>query len=1019
MKALFLKAASLAVLAATAVQPAFARPAPADLSLADSFRIGDAGVLCTAQSRLVDPALSGMFDRAHAIFCRDAAAEVGKLYQLRGGTSGLDKLASSRRDPLDCDAEAPAGIAALPGAMVQQCRLGATGLRYVIYRLEKGRTAYVAEGLAGYDSALRLGLQSILSNRPVSGAVEVAATQAGDATAFARIQAGNLDEDQALSEGYGRNNSGNYAEASEFFDVLVQRSRAEGAGHRSAEYLANQGLQESNLGNFAAAESLFNRADAAADRTDPVVLRLTRNFRAMNQLNQRHSAAAIEVLSAPLPEYEEGAYANDRLSQGFLDRPITQQLNYDAGSLARIGGLDNRLTASEKVAILDAQADFLRGSALRQQGNFAPAREALAQAADSLARIRGGKVSSVLWLRADSLTQLAYVAEAEGKGDEARGLLEQSVRLYETDYPNSAALLSARATLAGFLMRQKAEDEARTLYRSIIDDSGSTPGSGPTLRGQIGPYFGLLVDRSATDPSAAADFFAASQILVRPGVAQTQAVLARELSGGSDQAAALFRQSLGLTRDIIRTEAEVRRLETKPELTDNEGALLAGARTQLDTLRASQTAVTAQLADFPRYRAIDNGNLGLDKLEAALGDGEAYYKLTILGEDAFGLLVTKGGARAFRIDIPRTKMAQMVLDLRASIVRFENGAPVTEPFDLQTARALYVGLFTPVEDALPGIRHLIFEPDGPMLQLPVNLLPMRQADVDAYQKKIENPDADPFDMTGIDWLGRERMVSTAVSARGFIDVRSIPASKAKRAFLGLGQNAVTTLAPPPQSGERDRCDWPLAIWDHPILADELRIGAQALGEARSEVITDAAFTDDALRTRTDLNDFHVLHFATHGLVSAPRKECPARPALLTSFGGTGSDGLLSFREIFDLKLDADTIVLSACDTAGEASVAATREAGVATGGGYPLDGLVRAFVAAGARSVIASHWPLPDDFGATKALITGLYTSKDQAVGESLRESELRLMDAPDTSHPYYWSGFALVGDGAKPLMRE
>lgn len=165
--------------------------------------------------------------------------------------------------------------------MVRQCRLGATGLRYVIYRLEKGRTAYVAEGLAGYDSALRLGLQSILSNRPVSGAVEVAATQAGEPTAFARIQAGNLDEDQALSEVMAQQQR-QLCRSIGVFDVLVQRSRA-GAGHRSAECRArNPGIAESNLGNFAAAESLFNRADAAADRTDPVVLRLTRNFRAMN-----------------------------------------------------------------------------------------------------------------------------------------------------------------------------------------------------------------------------------------------------------------------------------------------------------------------------------------------------------------------------------------------------------------------------------------------------------------------------------------------------------------------------------------------------------------------------------------------------------------------------------------------------------------------------------------------------------------------------------------------------------------
>ena len=66
------------------------------------------------------------------------------------------------------------------------------------------------------------------------------------------------------------------------------------------------------------------------------------------------------------------------------------------------------------------------------------------------------------------------------------------------------------------------------------------------------------------------------------------------------------------------------------------------------------------------------------------------------------------------------------------------------------------------------------------------------------------------------------------------------------------------------------------------------------------------------------------------------------------------------------------MILSACDTAGLATVSASREAGVASGGNYALDGLVRAFVGAGARSVVASHWPVPDDYGATRRLMAGL-----------------------------------------------
>ena len=114
------------------------------------------------------------------------------------------------------------------------------------------------------------------------------------------------------------------------------------------------------------------------------------------------------------------------------------------------------------------------------------------------------------------------------------------------------------------------------------------------------------------------------------------------------------------------------------------------------------------------------------------------------------------------------------------------------------------------------------------------------------------------------------------------------------------------------------------------------------------------------------------------------------------------------------------VILSACDTAGEADVQSTREAGVATGGGTSLDGLVRAFIGAGGRAVLASHWPAPDDFNATARLITGLFSAgAGVSTGEALLQAEQKLMADPLTSHPYYWAGFAVVGDATRPLVRS
>jgi CHAT domain-containing protein len=140
--------------------------------------------------------------------------------------------------------------------------------------------------------------------------------------------------------------------------------------------------------------------------------------------------------------------------------------------------------------------------------------------------------------------------------------------------------------------------------------------------------------------------------------------------------------------------------------------------------------------------------------------------------------------------------------------------------------------------------------------------------------------------------------------------------------------------------------------------------------------------------------------------------------LLTSFGGTDSDGLLTFKEIFDLKLNADVVILSACDTAGKATIETTRDAGVTSGGGNALDGLVRAFIGAGGRTIVASHWPAPDDFDATKRLMTAMFKAPaGTGLGEALLSGQQALMDDPLTSHPYYWSVFAVIGDGGQPLI--
>jgi CHAT domain-containing protein len=1014
-----LLSAALAVLL-PALAPAAAQP----VSLRDSFPLGGgAGALCSVQLAARDPAATGMFDRAYAIACRDAAVPIGHLYVLRTGRDDpAARLAALRSTTADCPAPGEAQIEGLGRVAVTQCRLKGLDVGYRAYGWRRGASLYAAEGLAGYDSALRLGLRTLAADRPVPGQVDVATTGAGDPAAFARVQAGALDPAAAIAEAYRRNNQGSYAEAAEFFSTLAG---AEAAGKSRAEALVNEALQQSDLGDFNEASRRFDEA-AAIVGADPVVVRMLRNYRAINAMNRGLPDAALAELARPLPA---GAEIDSLAVRSLtIDARTAARLNAESVASRRLDGRGAILLPEERAQLLDAQAEQIEGAILRLQGHADRAATAFKDALARIAAVRNGRVVSVMWMRAQMDGELAAIAEGRGDDGEAERLHRQAVALLETDYPGSPALLSAEGRLAGFYARKGRVEEARGLYRAIVD-AGATAGlSSPSLRRALAPYFVLLA-AEADRPDSIAELFRASQLLVRPGVAQTQAVLARELSGGSDEAARLFRQSVSLGRDVERGRVQVARLAALPKPTAEESDRLTAARADLQSLEAAQVAAQSKLAGYPRYRVVAGGAMTLADLQRAFRPGEAYYKMILVGDEGYGLLVTPGGARAFRLGAGAAELDTEVDAIRATISVEENGRAVTYPFDVERAALLYGQLFGPVAADLAGIRHLIFEPDGAMLRLPPNLLVTDRAGVDAYRARAVRPGGDPFDFTGIAWLGRTRDISTAVSARSFRDVRQAAPSRAAHDYIGFGQNTPPQLAAVSEAalrailGDAPACGWPLSAWTRPISAAELRAAANVIeqkGDKGVAIVTGQAFSDTAVEARNDLADYRVMHFATHGLVTAPRPECPARPALMTSFGGPGSDGLLTFGEIYDLRIDADLVILSACDTAGKASLAATREAGVATGGGDALDGLVRAFVGAGGRSVVASHWPVPDDYDATNRLISGLFRAPPGTpVATALRIAETALMADPKTSHPYYWAGFAIIGDGAAPVLRH
>ena len=167
--------------------------------------------------------------------------------------------------------------------------------------------------------------------------------------------------------------------------------------------------------------------------------------------------------------------------------------------------------------------------------------------------------------------------------------------------------------------------------------------------------------------------------------------------------------------------------------------------------------------------------------------------------------------------------------------------------------------------------------------------------------------------------------------------------------------------------------------------------------------------EDAVK-QANLADYRIVYFATHGLL--PHKlQCLPQPALAMSKSAqeqARGDGLLMTEEVVEeLALDADLVVLSACDTGGPGHET----------GGESLSGLARAFFYAGARSLLVSHWEVPDK--PTMRLLTGTFerlTTKDVTLAEALRESQVALIENRPLSHPLAWAGFTVVGDGGLRL---
>jgi CHAT domain-containing protein len=471
-------------------------------------------------------------------------------------------------------------------------------------------------------------------------------------------------------------------------------------------------------------------------------------------------------------------------------------------------------------------------------------------------------------------------------------------------------------------------------------------------------------------------------------------------------------------------------------------------KTKIDTLaRARQVLVGEINSRFPKYAELTNPKpVSISQLQKHLQRGEVFIYIYSSDNHSYVWIIPHGGQTAFStVPLGRNRLSQIVADLRKAL----DPKPVTlgdiPEFDTSLAYDLYHKLLEPVENGWQSAKDLLIVAQGPLGQLPFGLLPTAPVtlteELELFSQYRQVP-----------WLIRKASVTRLPSASTFVNLRSVTAGDPlRKAFAGFGdpifnpqqlveaqkekaKPASVATSQPGQIHVRG-----IRISEEGILDSDKIVSCtinnlKRLPDTSAEVIDIA----EALRANPnedvflgrqaseqrvksmDLLDRKVIAFATHALVPGDLDglDQPALALSAPSISGNDEDGLLTMGEILRLKLNADWVVLSACNT------------GAAAGkGAEAISGLGRAFFYAGTRAILVSMWPV--ETTSARELTTGLfrYQQEDKKLSRAraLQKSALALIDGPGLkdpasgkiaasyAHPLFWAAFIVVGESGRP----
>jgi len=361
------------------------------------------------------------------------------------------------------------------------------------------------------------------------------------------------------------------------------------------------------------------------------------------------------------------------------------------------------------------------------------------------------------------------------------------------------------------------------------------------------------------------------------------------------------------------------------------------------------------------------------------------------------------------------------------------------PFDVKLGYELYSLLLQGVEAGWKKSKSLIVVTNGALGLLPLSLLPTAPAEIDTSDDPLFSS------YRAVPWLARNYAVSSVPSTAALRTLRQLPPGKPGRGeLIGFGD----PLFSPEQAAEAAREQDSIKMADAgmtvtrglplkrrsspklegvdsaelamlprlPDTADELKSIALALQADPSKVLKLGKDANEEAVKTMDLSGFKVLAFATHGLVPGELNGL-TQPALALSapaVAGVEGDGLLTMEEILTLKLDADWVVLSACNTgAGQGA------------GAEAASGLGRAFFYAGTRALLVTNWSVHSQ--SARELVTDLFKRQADEPkltrAEALRLAMMALMDGPGYvgadgktefayAHPLFWAPYTIIGDG-------